>query len=344
MSMKFVCRTLLCGMVLVSSSTWAAGAKVFVADEGSDTLTVIDAASFKKLATIPVGRGPHNVQLSPDGKRAWVTTNGERGSGAKDEHAGHGNAHEPASGQGQIWGIDTETHAVVAKHAVGLHPAHVVLTPNGRYAYVTNGGENTVSVIELPAGKLAATIPVGAYPHGVRISPDGREAYVANLKDGSVSIIDTASMKEAARLPVGKAPAQTGFTPDGRTAFVSLSGEDRVALIDPVARKVLRKVPVGTVPIQLYASLDGKQLFVANQGSRQRPGMTVSVIDIASGKVTKSVRAGRGAHGVVVGTDGRYAYVTNTFENTVSVIDVASLTVVSSVPTGKAPNGISLAP
>jgi len=101
---------------------------------------------------------------------------------------------------------------------------------------------------------------------------------------------------------------------------------------------------VGTVPIQLYATLDGKRLFVANQGSRERPGTTVSVIDIASGKVINSIKTGRGAHGVVVGTDGRYAYVTNTFENTVSVIEVASLKVVASVSSGKAPNGISLAP
>ncbi len=342
--MKLISRALLFGLILGSAGALAAGTKAFVADEGSDTLTVIDAASFKKLATIPVGRGPHNVQLSPDGRRAWVTTNGERESVAKKERESHGSAHGVAAGRGQIWAIDTESYAVVAKHAVGLHPAHVVLTPNGRYAYVTNGGENSVSVVELPSGKLASTIPVGEYPHGVRISPDGREAYVANFKAGSVSIIDTASMKEVARLPVGKGPAQTGFTPDGRTAFVSLSGENRVALIDPAARKILRKVPVGTIPIQLYASADGKRLFAANQGSKQRPGTTVSVIDIASGKEIKSIKTGRGAHGVVIGTEGRYAYVTNTFEDTVSVIDVTSLKVVASVPTGKAPNGVSVTP
>jgi YVTN family beta-propeller protein len=148
--------------------------------------------------------------------------------------------------------VDTQTYAVAAKIPVGRHPAHVVLTRDGRHAYVTNGGDNTVGVVDVQAGNMVATIPVGDYPHGLRISPDGREAYVANLKAGSVSVLDTVTMKEVARLPVGKAPAQTGFAPDG--AVVSLSGDDRVALIDRASRKVVSKVAFGSGPIQVHGA------------------------------------------------------------------------------------------
>ena len=135
-----------------------------------------------------------------------------------------------------------------------------------------------------------------------------------------------------------------GFTADGRLGFVSLSGENKVAVIDPVSRKVIRKIAVGTVPIQLHATPDNRLLLVANQGTLKKPGTTVSVIDVASMKVAATIKTGEGAHGVVVGHDGRHAFVTNTYANTVSVIDVAERKVVATVPVGKGPNGISMAP
>jgi YVTN family beta-propeller protein len=85
-------------------------------------------------------------------------------------------------------------------------------------------------------------------------------------------------------------------------------------------------------------------LLVANQGTRQRPGTTVSVIDLGSRRVAKTLNTGRGAHGVAVDPDGRHAFVSNIYENTVSVIDLAAMKVVASVPVGKGPNGISVQP
>lgn len=252
--------------------------------------------------------------------------------------------HGATPSAGAVWVIDTVNNKVMARIPVGQHPAHVVLTPDGRHAYVTNGGDNTVSVVDASEHRVVATIPVGLYPHGIRISPDGTQAYVANLKASTVSVIDTASRKEVAQIPAGKGPAQVGFTPDGRLAFVSLSQEGAVAVIDPAQRKVIAKIPVGTVPIQLYATPDSRLLLVANQGSRDKPGKTVSVIALDDLKVTNTIETGPGAHGVVVDREGRYAYVTNTYANSVSVLDVASRKVVAQVRVGKAPNGISITP
>jgi len=325
-------------LVAGAGAALAAPAKVYVADEEGDTVSVLDAASFSKIATIPVGREPHNVQVSPDGRRAWVTINYESSTlMPKREHEG-------MTGAGQVWVIDTATDQVAARVPVGRHPAHVVLTPDGRFAYVTNGGENTVSVVDTDTRHVVATIPVGTYPHGIRISPDGKQAYVANLKGGTVSVIDTEARKELAQIPVGKGPAQVGFTPDGRLAFASLSQEEKVAVIDPASRKVIKKVAVGTVPIQVYATPDSRLLFVANQGTKKRPGKTVSVINLETLEAAKTIETGPGAHGVVVDRDGRYAYVTNIYANSVSVLDVKDLKVVATIPVGKGPNGISLTP
>ena len=342
------------GLLAVAGPTFAATAKVYVADEGADTVSVIDATSFKKVGSIPVGRGPHNVQVSPDGKWVWVTNNGEpgpltatitetmpAGQVPKSEHGAMAGAGAQA---GAVWLIDTATDAVTAKVPVGKHPAHVVVTSDGRTAYITNGGDNSVSVVDTAAQSVLGVIAVGASPHGLRIRPDGKQAWVADLKGGTVSVIDTETRKRVAQIAAGKGPAQVGFTPDGRYAFVSLSEENRVAVIDAASRKVLRRIAVGTVPIQLYATPDSKLVLVANQGTPEKPGTTVSVIDVARMKVAATIATGAGAHGVVIDRDGTRAFVTNTYANTVSVIDIAERKVIATVPVGKGPNGISMAP
>lgn len=334
------------GLLALAAPAISAAGKVYVADEEANTVSVIDTASFKRIRSISVGKGPHNVQVAPDGKLAWVTNNGAPSDAAEQPaHQGMSQPeHGAMGGGGEIWAIDTGTDAVVAKVPVGRHPAHVVLTPDGRHAYITNGGDNTVSVVDSAAQRVVATIPVGDYPHGIRISPDGKQAYVANLKSGTVSVIDTESRKQVAQIAVGKGPAQVGFTADGRFAFVSLSEENRVAVIDPPSRKVTHTVSVGTVPIQVYATPDSRTLLVANQGTRKKPGKTVSVVDLETVKTVETIETGPGAHGVVVDRQGRYAYVTNIYANSVSVLDVKARKVVATVPVGRGPNGVSVTP
>lgn len=337
--------TVLTIALLTCGCAASAADKVYIANEDADTVSVFDAASLKVLAPINVGKMPHNVQLSPDGKVVWVTNNGEPDPDASTGHqAMNKAAHAEMAKPGAVWLIDTGTDAVIAKIPVGMHPAHVVLTPDGRFAYITNGGDNSVTVIDAAARSVVTTIPVGKFPHGVRFTPDGRQAYVANLKGGTVSVIDVATHKEIAQMPVGKGPAQVGFTPDGLLAFASLSEEKAVAVIDPVTRKVKRKVNVGTVPIQLAATPDSRTLLVANQGSRSKPGNTVSMIDLQTFKLVKTVVTGSGAHGVAIDREGRLAYITNTYADTVSVIDIKSRAVVSTVRVGKGPNGVSVSP
>ena len=322
-----------------------AASKVYVANETDGTVSVIATDTRQTVRTIPVGAGAHNVQATADGRRVWVTNNGTPPAAADAAHQGmSGAAHAAMTTPGEVWAIDTATDTVVGKVPVGNHPAHVVVSTDGRWVYVTNGGDNTVSVVDGGAMKVVATIATDAFPHGIRLSPDGQQAYVANLKGGTVSVIDTASRKAVASIPVGRGPAQVGFTGDGRLAFVSLSQEDRVAVIDPKTHEVVRKVPVGDGPIQLFATPDNQRLLVANQGSRKNPGRTVSVIDLTSFKLTASIRTGRGAHGVVVDTDGRQAYVSNLYDNTVTVIDLVAHKPVATVPVGASPNGISVTP
>ena len=63
----------------------------------------------------------------------------------------------------------------------------------GNFAYVTNGGDGTVSKISTVSNSVVGTITVGSGPNGIDLTPDAKFAYVANNTDGTVSVIDTAS-------------------------------------------------------------------------------------------------------------------------------------------------------
>jgi YVTN family beta-propeller protein len=67
----------------------------------------------------------------------------------------------------------------------------VSVTPDGRHIYVTNGGSDSVSVIDTATNRVTATILAGSRPFGVALTPDGRHAYVTNYGSSSVSVIDT---------------------------------------------------------------------------------------------------------------------------------------------------------
>lgn len=102
------------GLLAWSGASFSAD-KVYVANEGADTVSVLDATSFKTLASVRVGKMPHNVQVSPDGKFAWVTNNGEPGQTTDASvHKGMAQgAHEAMAQPGAVWVIDTRTNAVV---------------------------------------------------------------------------------------------------------------------------------------------------------------------------------------------------------------------------------------
>jgi YVTN family beta-propeller protein len=309
--------------------------QVFSADERGASLTRILLEDGQRL-TLDLSISPHNVQASADGR--YLMAVGER-SGAD-----HGHGKKATPGFLQLFQIDEFQQGMLAEIAVEAHPAHVVSDLSDRYAFVTNAGANTVSVVDLQARKSIASIATGKSPHGLRLSPDGKELYVANVQDGSVSVLDVSARKEVARIAVGKAPVQVGFTPDGKRVFVSLRDENSVAVIDTQTRKVLAKVAVGRLPIQVHATPDGRWVLVANEGSKAAPDNRVSVIDSERLEVVATYQVGQGAHGVALDDSGRFAFVTNIHDDSLSVIDLQAGKVFTTYATGRGPNGVTWAP
>jgi serine/threonine-protein kinase len=227
---------------------------------------------------------------------------------------------------------------VIATISVGKAPEGVAVSPDGRRAYITNVDSRVVSVIDIGAGTVTASIRNGG-ARGVAVSPDGRRAYGVNHgSPGTVSVIDTDSGTIAATIPVGNAPEGVAVSPDGRRAYITNVLSDTVSVIDTMKSTVTATIPVGSAPYGVAVSPDGRHAYITNVSSN-----TVSVIDTMKSTVT-TIPAGGHPWGVAVSPDGRHAYITNVDANTVSVIDTSSSTVTTTIPVGAYPDGVAVSP
>ena len=150
------------------------------------------AAELSLVATISVGHEPVGVAVSPDPDGAWVYV-----------ATGYGDADDG------LTVIDASSRSVAEViTGLGRNPSFVALHPEGTYAYVTNGWDTTVSVIDIASRTVVATVEVGPSggPVGVTCSPGGDRVYVANMERDIVTVIDTASNSVVATIAVGDAP------------------------------------------------------------------------------------------------------------------------------------------
>jgi YVTN family beta-propeller protein len=146
-------------------------------------------------------------------------------------------------------------------------------TPAGyrEFAYVSNGGANTVSVLDLVYLRPDRTLQVGIDPTGMAVNPVKNEVYVVNTGDGSsngsVTVIDADKNVVAATIGIHKLPYFISVDAVGRRAYVANSGSNTVSVIDLDRRREIAVVGTGEQPGLAKISPDMRSLIVTNRGS-----------------------------------------------------------------------------
>jgi len=186
--------------------------------------------------------------------------------------------------------------------------------PNYReYAYVTNGGSDTVTVLDVVDVRVERELPVGRNPVAVAASPTRNEIYVVNAgaadatgssSVGSISVIDAEHNSVVATIPLHRQPVSIDLDADGNLAYVANSGSNTVSVVDLKARRETAQIGAGEEPVAARLAPDGKTLVVAN-----RRGNSVTLIDPASGKVRAVFEGCAGAAGAVILPDSSKAFV-----------------------------------
>lgn len=243
-----------------------------------------------------------------------------------------------------------------AKRDVFLAPSAIAADPGGNRLYVACEATSEVLVFDTASKQVSAHIPVGGSPSGLAVSADGAQLYVTGGGPaGTVCVVDTAKRRVTDRLRVGYQAQSPTLSPDGRTLYVCNRFDNDVSVIDLAAKKEVRRIAVRREPFSAAVTLDGKWLLVANhlhagRADEEVVASSVSVIDLAAGKVLKEIFLPSGStllREVRVSPDGRYAVVAHTLarfhlpttqvergwinSNAGSVIDLAELKLLNTV-------------
>jgi YVTN family beta-propeller protein len=206
-----------------------AGGKLYFSAEGSKKIARYDPAADKVDWEFETAQNvTHMVMVSKD-LRTIFTSN-----------IGSNNVSIVRQGTGGQW-----TQTLVA---VGKGPEGIDLAPNGREVWSAHSQDGGLSVIDVAAAKVTATIDAGTKrSNRVKLTADGRFAVVSDLEAGELVVVDAAKHTVVKRLPLGKQPEGVLISPDGRV-FVAVNGDNQIAVVDPKTWTVAKRFSPGTGP------------------------------------------------------------------------------------------------
>ena len=144
------------------------------------------------------------------------------------------------------------------------------------FAYVSNTGSNTVSVLDLVNVRPDRVLQVGAEPSGITANPKRNEIYVVNSGSGTVAVINAETNQIVSTIGVHKLPYSIDVDHEGRLGYVANSGSNSVSVIDLARREQIAVVGTGEQPGVARVSPDSRSLVVSNRGSG-----SVSIFEIA---------------------------------------------------------------
>jgi YVTN family beta-propeller protein len=287
---------------------------VYVANQASGKVTVIDASSDSIVATVDFTTmgfsahpKPHHIVVEPDGSYWYVSLVGDNA----------------------VVKLDRNNH-VVAK-AETVTPGLLALDPKSDRLYATR----SMSAVNAPARiavinrKTMAAEEVEVLvprPHGLAVARDGRHAYVGSLGANQIAVYDANSERvgivdvpggDTSQVIVGLA-----VSPDGKTlvATAQLTGKLLVFdLADPAKPRLVQRVTTGDWPWLVAFTPNGSEVWVPNQRSND-----VTVIDAKRWTVAATVR-GEFAQpdGIGVSRDGRLVFVAN--HNTDNIMNMGGI-------------------
>jgi YVTN family beta-propeller protein len=237
------------GMVLFRPD----GRYAFVPSSFTPELDVVDTQSYKVVARVPQASPfSPNLAVSRDGTEVWFTL--------KD------------SGKTQVMSAQPPFH-ILTTLDTGPITNHVTLVENanGKFAYVTVGGENAVKVYrrsEKP--ELISTITTGDLPHGIWGSGDGTRVYVGLENQDAVIAIDTLANKILATIPIGQQPQALVYVPqavptgEGTSNLMPLADADKAAHLTLIAPEGSGSRAHATVSVNSLGPLDLLQMAVSD--------------------------------------------------------------------------------
>jgi YVTN family beta-propeller protein len=301
--------------VLLAASGAGAGPAIarnaVILNSDDDSISIIDTTTYKEVSRNYIGRSPHHLMPTPDGKYLIVA----------------------AAGGNQLIFIDRDSREVAFRREAS-DPYQVGFSPDAKWFVATSLRLDRIDIYDGKDYQLVHRLPAPRTPSHIGFSPDSSTAYVTLQGSNKLMAIDLASGKPTWTAPVGPQPAGVLVRPSG-TVLVAIMGSDHIVEVDPKDGKVLRRIQTGRGAHNFLLSPDGKVLYVSN-----RVAGSVAALDAESLTVKSVFPAPGGPDDMAFSLDGQELWVTGRWRAAVNVIDRSDGTLKATIPVGRSPHGI----
>lgn len=293
--------------------------RVYVPTNFSNSVTVIDPATFAVVDEFPVGRLPQHVVPSYDLQTLYVNNNEGNSLTPIDPRTGKPGEPIPVDDPYNLYFSPDGRQALVMAEremrvdvrnpvtwelitSVSVPHAgvnHADFTADGTAMLASCEFSGWVVRIDLATATITGEVEVGGEPIDVRISPDGSAMYVANhvKNGGGVSVIDPATMAEVSFIPTGAGAHGLSPSRDGRVLYATNRDAGTVSVIDFATRAVVTTwtIPDGGSPDMGGVSADGSQFWVSGRHHDE-----VYVFDTTTGGLLARIPVAGGPHGLAI--------------------------------------------
>jgi DNA-binding beta-propeller fold protein YncE len=260
--------------------------------------------------------GPHGIAVSPDKQFYYVSL-------------AHGRPN------GSVWKYRTSDNSVVGRVPLGLFPATMDLTPDGKFLYVVNFNlhgdmvPSSVSVVATDLMLEIARIKTCTMPHGSRLNPQGTKQYSACMMDDMLVEVDTNTLRVARHflLTKGHEMGMTGAPHEGMQNMTTNGVGGQMRDMGGHGMEPPKPGDDTCSPTWAQPSIDGSAIYVACNKSSE-----IVEVDAQSWKVKRRLAARPGVYNLAVTKDNRLI-ATNKRDQSVSIYDLKTGKELARLPT-----------
>lgn len=258
--------------------------------------------------------------------------------------------------------VKYEHDLILATIPVGKGPGDLSVNPKTNMIYVTNYGDNTVSVINGKTNSVIATVSVGKAPVHVAVNPNTNSVYVANAKGNTVSVINGNNNSIITTLPVGflrsyptliARPVGVAVDTNTNMVYVTTANGNIVHVIDGLSNSRISTIIINNDILGEWGigiNQKTNKIYVSNAHDG-----TLSVLKgikrskkhpkaLLYNSVIITLPVGNRPYNLAVNTSTNMIYVANFKSDTVTVINGANNSVVKTVQVGEGPISVSANP
>lgn len=222
--------------------------------KGNVSLSAFDAATGARIAVVPVGEKdvskPHEIAVSQDGARAFVSLYGDKDYG-------------PNTPDNRIGVVDLKAMKFLGHVDLGLYSGpHAMMTDRDGKIWASAESSHCALVIDPESWEIERTIFLEVPGHFLCPSPDGATVYFSAKEYPLICEVDVAEKQVQARIPLPVGAQGIRVSPDGKRLYVGDLYRPLLHVVDCASRQLIETVPLTGVPGWPFLSRDGGLVIV----------------------------------------------------------------------------------